>query len=213
MGHRLPVPAVRTTCAARARARTLQGREECAAPARRALVRLYGDGWCTAEFAALPQKMRESVVKGLGKRTTPTNAFALLHATKAALRKLDTVVETWGDTVRDMVLAARKTLDDVVCSRAAECFEQKDWVDIMMADGVRFEEGETVEMFLESLRRGLNDKNAAMAYQVRVYQLPVESGPSQGVASGCRRLCPPPSFTDRPRSCPPLIHFTLSRPS
>ena len=123
------------------------------------------------------------------------------------------VVETWGDTVRDMVLAARKTLDDVVCSRAAECFEQKDWVDIMMADGVRFEDSETVEMFLESLRRGLNDKNAAMAYQVRVYQLPVESGPSQGVASGCRRLCPPPSFTDRPRSCPPLIHFTLSRPS
>ena len=66
----------------------------------------------------------------------------------------------------------------------------------MMADGVRFEEGETVEMFLESLRRGLNDKNAAMAYQVRVYQLPVESGPSQGVASGCHRLCPHPSFTD-----------------
>ena len=96
---------------------------------------------------------------------------------------------------------------------AAECFEQRGWVDIMMANGVWFEDGKTVEMFLELLWRGLNDKNAVMAYQVHVYQLPVESGPLQGVASRCRRLCPPPSFTDRPRSCPPLIHFTLSRPS
>ena len=109
---------------------------------------------------------------------TPANVFALLHATKAALRKLDTVVETWGDTMCDMVLVARKTLDDVMCSQAAECFEQKDWVDIMMANGVRFEDSEMVEMFLESLQRALKDKNTVMAYQVRVYQLPVESGPS-----------------------------------
>ena len=124
--------------------------------------------------------------------------FALLHAIKAALRKLNTVIETWDDTMRDMVLVARKTLDNVMCSQVAECFEQKDWVDITMADGVQFKDGEMVEMFLESLRRGLKDKNTVMAYQVRVYQLPVESGPSQGTASGCRRLCPPLSFTDRP---------------
>ena len=80
---------------------------------------------------------------------------------------------------------------------AVECFEQRDSVDITMADGVPFKDSKTVEMFLEPLRRGLNDKNAVMAYQVRVYQLPVESGPSQGTASGCCQLCPPPSFTDR----------------
>ena len=68
---------------------------------------------------------------------------------------------------------------------AAECFEQRDWVDITMADGVPFEDGKMVEMFLEPLRRGLNDKNIAMAYQVHIYQLPVESSPSQGTASGC----------------------------
>ena len=33
-----------------------------------------------------------------------------------------------------------------------------------MADGVQFEDGEMVEMFLELLRRGLNDKNMMMAY-------------------------------------------------
>ena len=86
---------------------------------------------------------------------------------QAALKKLDTVIDTWGDTVRDMVLAARKTIDDVVCTQAAECFEQPEWLEIMEADGVRFEDGEKVEMLLDSLRRGLSEKNAPMVYQVR----------------------------------------------
>ena len=83
----------------------------------------------------------------------------------------------------------------------------------MMANGVRFKNGKTVKMFLELLQRGLNDKNAVMAYQVHVYQLPVESGPSQGTALGCRRLCPPLSFTNQPRSYPTLVPFTRVRPS
>ncbi|TBU54025.1 hypothetical protein BD310DRAFT_961704 [Dichomitus squalens] len=136
--------------------------------ARRALVGLFGEGWCTSEFAALPQKTRDNLLKGLGKRTTPMNVFALLAASQSALKKLDTVIETWGETVRDMVLSARKTIDDVVCSRAVECFEQPEWIEIMEADGVRFEDGEKVEMLLDSLRRGLNEKNAAMAYQAVV---------------------------------------------
>ena len=135
--------------------------------ARRALVGLFGEGWCTSEFAALPQKTRDALLKGLGKRTTPMNVFALLAAAQAALKKLDTVIDTWGDTVRDMVLAARKTIDDVVCTQAAECFEQPEWLEIMEADGVRFEDGEKVEMLLDSLRRGLSEKNAPMVYQVR----------------------------------------------
>ena len=64
------------------------------------------------------------------------------------------------------------TIDDVVCSQAVECFEQPEWVEIMEADGVRFEDGETVEMLLDSLRRGLTEKNAAMAYQVRLPSAP-----------------------------------------
>lgn len=134
--------------------------------ARRALVGLLGEGWCTAEFAALPQKTRDALLKGLGKRTTPMNVFALLQAAQSAIKKLDTMIDTWTETVRDMVVAARKTIDDVVCSHAAECFELPEWSDIIEADGVRFEDGEKVEMLLESMRRGLNEKNAAMAYQV-----------------------------------------------
>ena len=37
---------------------------------RRALVGLFGDGWCSSEFARLPQKTRDGLVKGLAKRTT-----------------------------------------------------------------------------------------------------------------------------------------------
>ncbi|OSC97361.1 hypothetical protein PYCCODRAFT_1481331 [Trametes coccinea BRFM310] len=136
--------------------------------ARRALVGLFGEGWCTSEFAALPQKTRDALLKGLAKRTAPMNVFPLLQATHAALKKLDNVIDAWGETVREMILAARKTIDDVAASQATECFEQPEWLEIMEADGVRFEDGERVEMFLEAMRRGLNEKNAAMAYQALV---------------------------------------------
>ena len=41
--------------------------------ARRTLVGLFGEGWCNAEFATLPQKIRDSIVKGIGRRTAPRN--------------------------------------------------------------------------------------------------------------------------------------------
>ena len=119
----------------------------------------------------MPQKTRDALLKGLGKRTTPMNVFPLLTASQAALKKLDTIIDNWSDTVREMVNSARKTIDDVVCSQAAECFEQPEWIEIMEADGGRFDDTEKVEMLLDSLRRGLNEKNAPMAYQVLPYLL------------------------------------------
>ncbi|KAG6808952.1 hypothetical protein H0H92_002253, partial [Tricholoma furcatifolium] len=43
---------------------------------RRALVGLFGEGWCTSEFAALPAKLRDSLLKGVGKHPTSENVFA-----------------------------------------------------------------------------------------------------------------------------------------
>ena len=134
--------------------------------ARRALVGLFGDGWCTSEFAHLPQKTRDAIVKGLAKRTTPMNIFPLLFASHAALSKLGTVIDNWADTVKDMVHSARKTVDEVMCTQAEQCFEQSEWLDIMESDGVRFEDAERVEWAMESIRRGMNEKNAAALYQV-----------------------------------------------
>lgn len=134
--------------------------------ARRALVGLFGEGWCNAEFARLPQKTRNSLLGGLAKRTTPLNVFPLLFAAHVAIRKLESVIEPWAEVSREMVIAARKTIDEVLATQAEKCFEQDEWLAIMEADGARFEDGERVEWVMESVVRGISEKNAGALYQV-----------------------------------------------
>ncbi|TFY60321.1 hypothetical protein EVG20_g7459 [Dentipellis fragilis] len=133
--------------------------------ARRALVGLYGEGWATPEFSRLDKKVRDTALKGVAKRTTPLNIFPLLFATDAALKKLETMVEPWVDIVTDMIRDARKVIDQVLCSQADECFEQAEWLELMEANGARFEDGEKVECIMESVRRGFSDKSAGTLYQ------------------------------------------------
>ena len=134
--------------------------------ARRALVGLFGEGWCTAEFASLPQRTKDSILKGLAKRTTPMNIFPLLFATHHALKKLDTIIDAWSDLVRESLLAGRRTIDSVICSKAEECFEKREWLDLLENDGVGFEDKDRVVEVMASVKRGLTDKNAASVYQV-----------------------------------------------
>jgi BTB/POZ domain len=134
--------------------------------ARRALVGLYGDGWCTSEFAKLPEKTRMQLVKGLAKRTTPINIFPLLFATHHALKKLNNILDSWADSVREMVSTARKTIDEVLCKQCDQCFEQPEWIDFMVHDGTRFEDAERVEWIMDTVKRGLDEKNAGLVYQV-----------------------------------------------
>jgi hypothetical protein len=140
--------------------------------ARRALVGLFGEGWCISEFASLPPKIRESLLKGLAKRTTPLNVFPLLFAAQHAMKKLDAVIDAWADTSREMVLQARKVIDECLVSQSAECFEQEDWLQIMEADGVRFEDGERVAWVMEAIKRGMVEKHAGMMYQVKIGVMP-----------------------------------------
>ena len=134
--------------------------------ARRALVGLFGEGWCTSEFASLAPKLRESLLKGLGKRTTPLNVFPLLFAAEHALVKIGAVIEPWGDTVRDMLVAARKAIDETICKESEACFESAEWMEVMEGDGVRFEDGERVEWVMKSVMRGVKEIWAAPLYQV-----------------------------------------------
>ncbi|KAF9038308.1 hypothetical protein BDZ89DRAFT_1090557 [Hymenopellis radicata] len=136
--------------------------------ARRALVGLFGEGWCTHEFSALPPKLKDNLLKGVGKRTTPMNVFALLYAAEHALNKLTNVIDAWADSVRDYILNGRKTIDSVFAGSSEACFSQPDWLELMESDGVRFEDGERVEWVMASVKRGLNDKNAALVYQTLV---------------------------------------------
>ncbi|KAG5636467.1 hypothetical protein H0H81_007947 [Sphagnurus paluster] len=147
--------------------------------ARRALVGLFGEGWCTPEFATLPVKIRESILKGLGKRTTPPNVFALLYAAEHALERLSSVIDAWAGDVRDMVLAARKTIDEVVCTQSEACFSEKAWDEIMENDGVAFDDAERVEWIMASVGRGANERNAASLYQTLVSSILLRPHPTE----------------------------------
>ncbi|KAF9242262.1 hypothetical protein BU15DRAFT_86859 [Melanogaster broomeanus] len=136
--------------------------------ARRALVGLFGEGWCNAEFTSLPQKVRDSVVKGVGKRTTPANVFPLLFAAQHAMTKLDAAIDAWADVSREMVLIARKTIDECLVKDSEACFEQGEWVEMLEADGVGFEDGERVGWVMEALKRGMSERYAATVYQTLV---------------------------------------------
>ncbi|TFK46743.1 hypothetical protein OE88DRAFT_1720946 [Heliocybe sulcata] len=136
--------------------------------ARRALVGLFGEGWATPEFSKLPQKVRDSLLKGLAKRTTPMNIFALIFSAGHGMEKLKNVIEAWADTSRDMIVAARRLMDQVLCDQVEECFEQPEWLEVMEGDGVGFDDADRVAMVMEAVLRGLSEKNAAMVYQTLV---------------------------------------------
>ncbi|KAF8632501.1 hypothetical protein AX17_004825, partial [Amanita inopinata Kibby_2008] len=159
--------------------------------ARRALVGLFGEGWCLSEFASLPQKLRESLLKGVGKRTTPENAFALLFAAEHALVKLNPIIDPWADVVREMINDSRRVVDDVLCTQAEACFGQPDWLEIMDNDGVHFEDGERVEWIMAAVMRGVNDKNAPMLYQTLVSSVllrPSNTDPTQVMLSSTSHI-------------------------
>ncbi|PAV14693.1 hypothetical protein PNOK_0977100 [Pyrrhoderma noxium] len=137
--------------------------------ARRALVGLFGEGWVTSEFAELPQKTRDGLLSGVKKRCLPMNVLLMLFAAHAGLKKLSSVRDAWGDTVKDTILTARSFVDTALCSEAEKVFNEKDWVDIMENDGMgRFEDGERVEWVMDSIRRGMNDNNVVKLYQALV---------------------------------------------
>ncbi|KIY69562.1 hypothetical protein CYLTODRAFT_442612 [Cylindrobasidium torrendii FP15055 ss-10] len=154
--------------------------------ARRALVGLFGEGWCTREFSELPQKLKDNLIKGVGKRTTPVNVFGLLFAAEHALAKMTNAIDAWADNARDYILQGRKTIDSVLASNAEACFTQPEWLEVMESDGVRFEDGERVEWIMASLKRGLTDKTAALVYQTLVSSIilrPNPTDPNQAMLS------------------------------
>ena len=72
--------------------------------ARRALIGLFGEGWVTSEFAELPQKTRDGLLSGVKKRCLPMNVLLILFAAHSGLKKLSSVRDAWGDTVKDIIL-------------------------------------------------------------------------------------------------------------
>ena len=68
------------------------------------------------------------------------NIFPLLFALQHALKKPDAIDDAWAGVVRESLLTARQTIDSVLASKAKECFEQREWPDVLESDGIRFED-------------------------------------------------------------------------
>ena len=95
------------------------------------------------------------------------NVLLMLFAAHAGLKKLSSVRDGWGDTIKDMILTARSFVDSALCSEEDKVFNEKDWFDIMENGGMRiFGDGERVEWVMDSIRRGMNDNNVVKLYQV-----------------------------------------------
>lgn len=147
--------------------------------ARRALVGMFGEGWVTPEFAALPVKARANALRGVQARTTLQNALPLLFAAQAALAKLGTpasVNQPWAASMRDQVLAARSKIDDVLCAQLEEAFQQEEWLAILERDGAGFNDVDQVSWIMSAIQRGLNDNRAPLMYQVCYLEPPIEFG-------------------------------------
>lgn len=130
-------------------------------------------------LASLSQKTKDGLLKGLAKRTVPMNVLPLLFAAQAAMSRLTNTLDDWADAVREMVLSARKAIDDVLCSNAEKCFEQEEWSALMESDGWKFEDGEQVQWVTESVLRGLNEKNAGTVYQALVSSVLLRPHPTE----------------------------------
>ncbi|QRW05463.1 The BTB (BR-C, ttk and bab)/POZ (Pox virus and Zinc finger) domain [Ceratobasidium sp. AG-Ba] len=133
--------------------------------AQRALVGMFGEGWATSEFLSLPLRLKNNLLKGVKNRTNPRNIIPLLQATAAGLSKLSTNSTPAADAVKELVLQARKNIDEVLGGSLEEFFEQPEWVALLENDGQRFGDMDKFEMVLESIRRGLTETNAGPVYQ------------------------------------------------
>ncbi|EKM49659.1 uncharacterized protein PHACADRAFT_265227 [Phanerochaete carnosa HHB-10118-sp] len=169
--------------------------------ARRALIAYFGEGWCTPEFAHLLPKTRLSILKELTKCIIPLNIFPLLYASQAGMKKLEGVGELWAAVSREMLVAAVGKIDKVLCDQSAECFRQKEWLDIVdTANDGNAERDEKLKWITNAVQRGINDSNAAKLYQVCDERFPLS--PTAQRLSGAKTVntIPPSCKLVRPNA-------------
>jgi hypothetical protein len=83
-----------------------------------------------------------------------------LFAAENGLNMLGVVIEPWGDVLREVILIARKTIDEVLFK------ESESWMELVAADGVKFKHGEEDEWAMTAVLRGVKEVYTASLYQV-----------------------------------------------
>ena len=61
------------------------------------------------------------------------------------------------DTSREIVSSARKKTDEILCKESDACFNSEEWMELVKADGVRFEDEEKVGWGMAAVLRGAKD--------------------------------------------------------
>ncbi|KAJ3882281.1 hypothetical protein F5051DRAFT_320214 [Lentinula edodes] len=164
--------------------------------ARRALVGLLGDGWVTSEWAGLPARLRESVLKGVKKRMIPptdekskgvnVNVWSMLFAVESALGIRRNSNPNWHETVRMDLLHAREAIDECLADRVTECFTPPPST-MGPSPSTAYEDANRVSAILASLLRGLKPSNAPLVYQTllsNILLLPASHDPNISQSSG-----------------------------
>ncbi|KDR68156.1 hypothetical protein GALMADRAFT_146638 [Galerina marginata CBS 339.88] len=147
--------------------------------ARRALVGLFGEGWCIEEFSALPDNTTGLILADIREMMTASNVLPLLFAAELALIRLEDRQKDWGPIVESSILSVRRLIDKALCANAGTCFESQTWRHL--TDGSKKNVGENafekVTWVLGAVLRGANPENASALYQALGSSAPSHSRP------------------------------------
>ncbi|KDR72008.1 hypothetical protein GALMADRAFT_143359 [Galerina marginata CBS 339.88] len=104
--------------------------------ARCSLVALFGDGWYTARFSALPPNTTHLVLGDIRRMITPLNVFPLLFAAERALtwRGAFSKGTHWYQSLTAMIISVRRSVERVLCTEPRACFESP-WLDMPQRSG------------------------------------------------------------------------------
>jgi len=133
--------------------------------ARRALLGMFGQGWCTKEFAALPPNIIESVTGDLRRVACPSTVLSLIFAAETGINKLDQAnvcYRPWVETVRHILLEERRYFDGLLVKDPKGCFESEEWKDV-----VRTNDPVRLNWIMESIVRSGSTSSVVSIYQVR----------------------------------------------
>lgn len=141
---------------------------------RRALVGMFGPGWCTQELGLLPDHVLSSVLESLSEMITPRNALSLLFAAEKALLQLGDTPAFWDKPIRLLVISARILIDNIICQQSRPCFYCDEWRELITDSAFETRklsnsaEGEDIKMgwILGALSRGIQPQNVGSIYQV-----------------------------------------------
>lgn len=98
---------------------------------RRAIVALFGEGWCTPEFAALSKSNQEYAVEDVKQLITTVNVFPLLFKAEQAFAELEATNNAGiALQITDIVVDVRKEIDAMFLANPDPCWESEAWLQI-----------------------------------------------------------------------------------